>query len=89
MKFRRSETAVSTNIDGEEILLDSEAGIYFALNEVASDVWQLLDQPITLIEIVAFICDAYDVSESECKEAIENLLAELGRHKLIVEEFPA
>mgnify|MGYP006284935521 CR=1 FL=1 len=82
-RYQRSVRAVSANVDGEEILLDSEVGVYFSLNEVASDVWQLLEKPATLSELVAGVCDIYEIDEAACRKALIDLIEDLRKHRLI------
>jgi len=82
-RFVRSSTAISANVDGEEILLESEQGVYFGLNEVASRVWAFVEKPATVEEISSRLQAEYEIGEEECLEAVEKLLGELEAYKLI------
>lgn len=82
-RYERARSAVSTNVDGEEILLDSERGVYFSLNEVATDVWRIMAKPTTLNELVKEICNLYEVDEATCEGAILDLMKDLQEHRLI------
>lgn len=82
-RFQRTESAVSTVVDGVEILLDSESGNYYSLNSVASDVWRLLEKPATVPEISGRICDDYEVDPDVCTRSVEGLLDDLLKHGLV------
>ena len=65
------------------IVLDPETGAYFTLDEVGSRVWKLCDGSRTVAQIVAAICDEYDVAEAEALDDVSGLVAELERERLL------
>ena len=42
--FLLSKDAVCRDLDGEAVILDLSAGIYFGLNAVGTRMWQLIDR---------------------------------------------
>ena len=75
---------VSVDIDGEAAVLDLQNGIYFALNEVATMVWNLLATPQTIGHLQQAITDVYDVSDAEARRDLLQLLGELRDEGLII-----
>lgn len=87
VRYSRSESAVSVNIEGEEIILESRSGNYLALNPVAADVWDLLRTPKLINELIEAIIAIYEVEEPQCSQDIERLLSAMSDAG-IVEETP-
>jgi hypothetical protein len=74
----------STEVGGEQVILDLDAGTYYGLNAVGARVWQLLQSPIEVEALVDTVSEEYeDVSRSQCREDVTHLLADLLEHKLI------
>lgn len=78
---------VSSELDGEEIILDLEDGTYYGLNEVGADIWALLDAPRRVADICGELHGAYDVEREVLERDIVDLLSEMHERGLIrVEE---
>ena len=54
-------------------MVDIEKGSYFSLNPVATRIWELLEQPLTLDSLRDQLLTEYDVSAEECR-------ADVGEH---------
>jgi len=78
--LRKTDAQVSTDLQGETIILQLESGNYFSLNEVGVVVWRELDQPRTVAQLCAKVLAEYEVDEAECARdvgaLIERLIAE-------------
>jgi hypothetical protein len=78
---------VSSELEGEKIILDLESGTYYGLNEVGADVWALLDAPRRVTEICGELHEHYDVEREALETDVVDLLSEMREHGLIrVEE---
>jgi hypothetical protein len=78
---------VSSELDGEEIILDLEDGTYYGLNEVGADVWALLDAPRRVTDICGELEEDYDVERDVLETDVLDLLSEMHERGLIrVEE---
>lgn len=84
VKFVRSSSATSVNIDGEEVVLESEGGNYFSLNVVAADIWHMLEQPKTFDELVHEILDTYDVDPGECRDDLSALVEQMQAARIVI-----
>jgi len=81
---RQSEGQISTEIDGEVILLDIEKGSYFGMNPVLSRIWKLIEQPTSVNGLCAQLMEEYDVSQEECQNDILESFEQLQKQNLIV-----
>jgi hypothetical protein len=74
---------ISSEIAGEEVILDLEDGTYYGLNEVGADVWNLASSPHRVDDICAVLTDEYDVERKVLKRDVVDLLADMRKHGLI------
>jgi Coenzyme PQQ synthesis protein D (PqqD) len=85
---QRVADVITQGADGETVLLHIESGNYFALNEVGSRVWSLCDGARSISDIVAIICDEFDVTEQTAESDALDLLAMLTSENLVVSDKP-
>jgi hypothetical protein len=68
---------------GGLVILHVEADRYYNLNELGTQVWQLIQQPATVAEIVDRIAAAHDVDTTRCEADVLALLEDMQRARLI------
>jgi hypothetical protein len=81
------EDTVSTELDGEHVLLNVSSGLYFGLSQVASCVWKNLSTSKTTAELCDLVQAEYDVSAERCLADVESLLCALLDKGLIRDLF--
>lgn len=81
--FIRSSDIVEADIDGEKVMMDIESGHYYGLDVVASRIWQLLEQPLSLNVLVDTLTSEFDVSPEKCREDIEPFLNDMLENNII------
>lgn len=74
---------VSSELAGEEIILDLEDGTYYGLNEVGADVWALLDDPCRVSGICEELHEKYDVGQQVLENDVVDLLSKMHERGLI------
>ena len=52
----------TTDIDGDKVMMDLEKGQYFALNSVASRIWEEIQTPVKVSEVVDTLLSEYDIA---------------------------
>ena len=80
---RAASGQISSNLAGEEVILQLETGVYYGLNPVGARVWALLQQPHSVAEICEVLLDEYDVEPARCRQDVQELLAQLAEAQLI------
>ena len=73
-------------VDDEVIALDCIAGIYYRLNQAASDVWQALDAGVTTERLQEAGADSAELRSFIAELTTADVLRE--RHSLPEEEVP-
>ena len=74
---------LSTVLGGEVVILDVERGEYFGLANVGTLIWNLLQTPRRVAEIVDRIVLDYEVPRDVAEHDLRELLAELARRGLV------
>jgi len=73
----RSSGIVWSDLDGDTVLLDAEAGTYYTLNEVAASVWDKIDGKRAIGEILDLMLEEYDVDRATLEKDLDGLVADL------------
>jgi hypothetical protein len=81
--IRRVEGHVAGEVDGEVMLMHAAEGRWFALDDIASDIWRRLEQPMTLEALCAGLARDYDADAGQIRRDVESLLLTLHTHNLI------
>lgn len=74
---------VSSDLAGEEVILNLANGTYYGLNEVGSQIWTLVQTPQSVNEICTELQETYDVDPDVLDQDVRALLAELHEAELI------
>lgn len=85
VKYKVSSKLVASEVANETVILDYEAGKYFALDGVGSFVWAQFqkDEPLSIAELSQQIIEVYDVEEAQCMADLKALIADLRKNGLI------
>ena len=79
-----SDSQTSTEVGGERVILDLDRGVYYGLNTVGARIWEMMESPVTVDEIIETLLDEFeDVSREQCREDVARLLEELKEQRLI------
>lgn len=74
---------VSADLDGEKVMLSIEKGKYYGLNSIGSRIWELLEKPLTVREMVEVLLEEYDVEESTCLQDVQAFIRKLHTQLLV------
>ena len=74
---------VSVDLDGEAVVLDTDAGVYFGIDGVGARIWELIARPRRVDEIASTLVAEYDVAPEHCRADLERFLANLHDQGLI------
>lgn len=74
---------VSCALGDESAILNMENSVYYGMNTVGTRVWNLLQQPRSILEIRDAIVDEYDVTPEECERDLLELLEHMKKEGLV------
>ncbi len=72
-----------TDLSGEKVMIDFESGKYFMIKGSGNDIWELIQNDITVEEIIEKLLSEYDVSREECTKSVEEFLDKLKEYDFI------
>ena len=82
----RDPEMLSSNMDGETVMMSLENSEYYGLNEIGTRIWELTEKKISVKNLIKILMDEYDVDENTCRTDVLEFLKELGKKKLILKE---
>lgn len=83
-----SDDQVSTSVGGEAVILGMHDGVYYGLDPVGARIWEQLQTPRNVSEIVATIVAEFNVAPAQCEADTVALLADLIARGLVREAPP-
>lgn len=83
-----NKDVVSRDLEGEEVILNLESGIYFGLNGVGTRIWALIQEHRSLGRVFQVMQEEYEVAPAVLEADLLELVDAL-RQKGLVSVFPA
>ncbi len=74
---------VSCDLAGEAAILDLKSGQYYGLNPVGARIWNLIQEPKSVTEVLHTLLEEYDVESESCERDLLAVLGELETKGLI------
>jgi hypothetical protein len=79
-----SQDAIWCDLKGEVVVLHLSSGVYFGLAGVSLSVWQFIQTPRTLPQVLDHLMSTFEVTPDVCREKTLALIDELSGHGLIL-----
>lgn len=74
-----------SKINEETVLMSIEAGFYYSLDSVGSQIWELLTkQSASIEELSDRLINEYEVDKETCLKDVQEFIDELASKKLII-----
>ena len=78
-----NESAISTDLDGEVVILDTSKGVYYGLDAVGATIWSQIQQSATLETVRDAVLQEYDVDPATCERDLMALIQNLSSSGLV------
>jgi len=82
--FQRNPEIIASEIDNETVMMDKDFETYFGLQAIGTEVWKLLEQPISIQQIAEQFIQHYDVSLERCIADLTPLMADFLENEMVV-----
>lgn len=82
-QLTRNPDIVSSEIDGETVMMDIDFKRYFGMTEIGTRVWQLLESQITFEHLCVKLTEEFDVSQQRCAEDMLPFLQNLEKNQML------
>lgn len=80
--FQKEDVDV-TELNGEKVMMNLDKGKYFMLNETGSVIWDAINEPKSISEIIESIINEYDIDKETCESKVLEYLEKLNHEELI------
>lgn len=74
---------VASNMDGEKVLMSIKNSKYYNLGEIGGVIWDLIETPKSVNNLIDILMEQYEVEQSECEEQVIHFLELLYKEDLI------
>ncbi len=81
----RGRNHVETEVGGQTMMMSISKGKYYALDATAQRIWQLIEEPRPIGEVVRELVSEYDVTPQQCESDVTRFAGELMDNGLVVE----
>ena len=80
---RKDEKLITSELDNELVMMDLENGNYLNLNKTARIIWELIDKPIMIKDIVSNLTSRFNINEEKCQNETITFLNKLSDQKAL------
>ena len=80
----RTQEILFDKIGDEIVMLNMEKGRYHALDEIATEIWELIAEPIQVADLISALLTEFDVSLEDCQRDVLAYLEQLQERDLLV-----
>ncbi len=77
------EEIVASDIDDEKVMMSVEKGQYYGLDPIGSRVWELIEKPVKVSELIDALLPKYDVDRETCERDVLAFLEELHKDGIL------
>lgn len=79
----RKNDLPTADIDGEIGMMHIEKGQYYSLDAVGTRIWDLLEKPQAIKDVIPTLQEEYEVDDETCQAHVLELIGELYRADLV------
>lgn len=83
-KVMQNEGNISSDMDGEKVMLSISQGKYFNLGKTGGIIWDFIREITPVSELIKGLMDEFAVEQAECEQEVLSFLELLLREGLIL-----
>jgi hypothetical protein len=73
----------STDMNGETVMMDITKGKYYGFNIVGSRIWELIEKPLEVKNIISILLKEFNVETQTCENTVITFLNRLYHEDII------
>ena len=66
-KVQQAPGVLFNQVDDDLVMMDIKSGNYFGINPVGAEIWNKMQGPISVQEIINQLLAEYDIDEATCR----------------------
>ena len=79
----QTKELVSSDLDGETVLLSIETGKYYNMDPIGSRIWELIEEPLSVSKLCDILLSEFKVERKQCEKEVFAFLNRLAGDNLI------
>lgn len=83
-KVSQRPDLVAADMGEETVMMDIMSGKYFKLSEVGGSIWNKIEKPTLVSDVIKSLLEEYEVSEEDCTTQTLDFLTQLADKGIIV-----
>jgi hypothetical protein len=81
--IQRKAGVIQTTVDQDIVMVSIDTGNYYGVSSVARDIWEAIEQPIRIGDLINRLVAAYDIEFDVCAKETLSFLETLRAEKLL------
>ncbi len=82
-KICRNEELVTSEIDGEVVMMSIDNGEYYGMDAIGSRIWELIDKPTQVDQLIETLMAEFQVDRETCKHDVLVFLNDMSGSDVI------
>jgi len=82
--IQRNNEILTSDLDGEKVMMSIQIGEYFGLGKTGSFIWDQIEKPIKIEALIELITEKYHVNKEDCFRDIVPFLSDLLEKELVI-----
>ena len=80
----RADGFTTAPVQNELMMLNVEQGAYYSLDPIAADIWNMVEKPASVSEIIEQLLKRYDVTPEQCQIDVLAFLEDMHEKGMIL-----
>lgn len=81
--IRRSNSLLVAGVRDETVMMDTDSGHYYGLDDIGSEIWRRLETPSTFGALVDSLAADYDADRAAIAADVRALLSQMAMHDVV------
>ncbi|MFA6009451.1 MAG: lasso peptide biosynthesis PqqD family chaperone [Desulfobacteraceae bacterium] len=79
----QNKDIVASDIDDEKVMMSMEKGYYYGLDSIGRSVWDLIEKPMAVSDLINALLLQFDVDRKTCERDVLAFLEELNADGIV------
>ncbi len=80
---RKKEGLLVSELGNEMVMMDIDSGNYIGLNETGRAIWELIEEPVKVDDLIKQLMTKYDISFDDCSKDTLEYLNKMDEQKIL------
>jgi hypothetical protein len=80
---RRKDGLLVSELGNEMVMMDIESGNYIGLNETGRAIWEMIEEPVKVDDLIKQLTTKYEISYEECSADTLEYLNKMDEQRIL------